>query len=343
MAERPGLFAEDWNRLNRLLERGLALEAEERASWLATLPRESDHLREILAQLLAKSTATGFSTDTSVADRVGACRSRGGGGDAARSRRRPHRAMAAGAPASRRRHGNRVARTARRRRHAPPGGLEIAARGVDRSRPERAHRARAGDPRAASASIHRGSLRRRAGERGPPVPRSRVRRRSADPHALQGARLDRDATALRAGRARRGLRPLAARHPPRPEAEQCPCHRRRHAEAARLRHLQAHRRRRPSGGRNRAHPPRWPAADALVRGTGTDPRTAGDRGGRRLCARRDAVRAHKRRQAVFRQRRCNCWKPKSCTQTCAVPAMSPPTGREPVLCAAIWMQSSSTP
>ena len=66
MAERPGLFAEDWNRLNRLLERGLALEAEERASWLATLPRESDHLREVLAQLLAKSTATGFSTDTSV-------------------------------------------------------------------------------------------------------------------------------------------------------------------------------------------------------------------------------------------------------------------------------------
>ena len=59
----PALTVDDWNRLNRLLERGLALAVDERVQWLQSLPPESAHLQALVAQLLAESEATGFSTD----------------------------------------------------------------------------------------------------------------------------------------------------------------------------------------------------------------------------------------------------------------------------------------
>ena len=59
----PALTVDDWNRLNRLLERGLALAVDERALWLQTLPPESAHLRALAAELLAESEATGFVAD----------------------------------------------------------------------------------------------------------------------------------------------------------------------------------------------------------------------------------------------------------------------------------------
>ena len=60
----PALTVDDWNRLNRLLERGLALAVDERALWLQSLPPESAHLQAVVAQLLAESEATGFAADT---------------------------------------------------------------------------------------------------------------------------------------------------------------------------------------------------------------------------------------------------------------------------------------
>ena len=63
MPVRPALTVDDWNRLNRLLELGLALPAADRTAWLAELPAEAAHLRGVLTQLLAESEATGFATD----------------------------------------------------------------------------------------------------------------------------------------------------------------------------------------------------------------------------------------------------------------------------------------
>ncbi len=40
MPVRPALTVDDWNRLNRLLELGLALPAADRTAWLAELPVE---------------------------------------------------------------------------------------------------------------------------------------------------------------------------------------------------------------------------------------------------------------------------------------------------------------
>ncbi|MGE5714375.1 MAG: protein kinase domain-containing protein [Betaproteobacteria bacterium] len=63
MPVRPALTVDDWNRLNRMLEIGLALPAADRTAWLAELPAETAHLRGVLTQLLAESEATGFATD----------------------------------------------------------------------------------------------------------------------------------------------------------------------------------------------------------------------------------------------------------------------------------------
>ena len=57
------LSVEDWNRLNRLLEAGLALDAANRSGWLETLPPESAHLHPLLEKLLAESQVTGFADD----------------------------------------------------------------------------------------------------------------------------------------------------------------------------------------------------------------------------------------------------------------------------------------
>lgn len=48
------LAADDWHRLNRLLEAALDLEAHERAAWLAALPLEALDLKPILEGLLAR-------------------------------------------------------------------------------------------------------------------------------------------------------------------------------------------------------------------------------------------------------------------------------------------------
>ena len=63
MPVRPALTVDDWNRLNRLLEHGLALTAVERVVWLKDLPADSEHLRGLLTDLLAESEATGFAAD----------------------------------------------------------------------------------------------------------------------------------------------------------------------------------------------------------------------------------------------------------------------------------------
>lgn len=64
MPVRPALTVVDWNRLNRLLEVGLALTAADRAAWLAELPVDVAHLRGVLTQLLHESETTGFAADT---------------------------------------------------------------------------------------------------------------------------------------------------------------------------------------------------------------------------------------------------------------------------------------
>jgi tRNA A-37 threonylcarbamoyl transferase component Bud32 len=58
------LTVADWNRLNRLLEQGLELEASTRLDWLDMLDASDQHLRTVLAQLLTQSEATGFTDAT---------------------------------------------------------------------------------------------------------------------------------------------------------------------------------------------------------------------------------------------------------------------------------------
>jgi serine/threonine protein kinase len=55
MAVHSSLAVQDWHRLNRLLERALEVEAGGRAAWFATLPAESNDLRPLLEDLLARS------------------------------------------------------------------------------------------------------------------------------------------------------------------------------------------------------------------------------------------------------------------------------------------------
>lgn len=55
---RPTLSIEDWNRLNRLLERALELQETERSAWLEALPPEFAHLRSVVLQLVAETAAT---------------------------------------------------------------------------------------------------------------------------------------------------------------------------------------------------------------------------------------------------------------------------------------------
>jgi eukaryotic-like serine/threonine-protein kinase len=63
MLARAALTVDDWNRLNRLLEHGLAVPVTARTAWLADLPAESAHLRDVLTQLLADSESTRFAAD----------------------------------------------------------------------------------------------------------------------------------------------------------------------------------------------------------------------------------------------------------------------------------------
>ena len=55
MAVYSSLAVQDWHRLNRLLERALEVDAGERSAWLASLPAESNDLRPLLEDLLARS------------------------------------------------------------------------------------------------------------------------------------------------------------------------------------------------------------------------------------------------------------------------------------------------
>ena len=249
------LSVEDWNRLNRLLEAGLALDAANRSGWLETLPPESAHLHPLLEKLLAESQVTGFADDrtppTSVvrmaSDAITAMRTRAAG--------RPHRSLAAGTPARRRRHGVSVARAACRRRHAARRGAQVAPRRVGRPGFDGTHRARArysGAP--CSIRTSQCCTTPAWATTGRPFPRSSTSTACRSTSTAAGDDLPAGAAVVCAGRARRCLRACATGHPSRPQARPT-CWSRRTGrdsfQAARLRHLQADRGRRPAGRRDR--------------------------------------------------------------------------------------------
>ena len=101
--------------------------------------------------------------------------------------------------------------------------------------------ARAPDPRDAGAPQHRDAARWRRLSRRPPVSRHGVRRGRADhPVVRRAPAADPRAARPHAPGLRRGAaRSSQPRHPSRPQAGQHPRHRRRHGEAARLRHREA--------------------------------------------------------------------------------------------------------